>query len=392
MKILYHHRTRAGDAQGVHIHEIVQAFRHLGHEVEIAALAGESPRATGRRATVGPARRSRRLPSWLYDILSLGYNLYGYLMLRRKARIFRPDLVYERYSLNTFCGVWTARHLRVPMILEVNAPLAQEQERLGQLTLRTLARHSERWICSNSTRTIVVSDAMRQLLVAEGVPPAKMAVVVNGVDPERFHPDIAGGLVRDRYGLHGKLVVGFVGWFRKWHGLERLLEAFRDGQLGARGACLLLVGDGPARRDLERLVVELGLETAVIFSGPVEHRDIPAYIAAMDIAVQPSAPEYACPMKIIEYMAMGRCVLAPDQANIREIVDDDRTGVLFTPDDTAALAKALGRAVDDPAARATLGRRAFETVASRQYFWTANALRALAMATEPPGRPPASNN
>lgn len=379
MRILYHHRTRAGDAQGIHIQEIVQAFRVLGHEVEVAALAGEGVPG----APPGPASRgSRRLPAWLYEILSLGYNLYGYLLLRRTAKAFQPDLLYERYSLNTFCGVWMARRLRIPMILEVNAPLAHEQEKLGQLAFRRLARASERWICSNSTRTIVISEVLRDRLAEAGVPRERMAVVVNGVDPKRFHRDVSGEEIRRRHGLEGKLVVGFVGWFRKWHGLERLLEAFRDARLADANARLLLVGDGPARPDLDRFVAENGLGTAVVFTGPVGHAEIPAYVAAMDVAVQPSAPEYACPMKIVEYMAMGKCVVAPDQANIREIVDDGHGGLLFALEDTAALAKALVRVLDDPVTREALGRQAYDTVIARRFLWTANAERALALARE----------
>ncbi len=386
MRILYHHRTRASDAQGIHIQEIVQAFRTLGHEVEVAALAGEG--SPGGRPAADPrgSQRSGRLPAWLYEVLSLGYNLYGYLLLRRKAKAFRPDLLYERYSLNTFCGVWAARRLGIPMILEVNAPLAYEQEQLGRLAFRRLARASERWICNNSTRTIVISEVLRTRLAAAGVPRERMAVVVNGVDPRRFHRDVSGQEIRRRHDLEGKLVVGFVGWFRKWHGLERLLGAFRDARLADADARLLLVGDGPARPDLDRFVAENGLGSAVIFAGPVGHAEIPRYVAAMDVAVQPSAPEYACPMKIVEYMAMGKCVVAPDQANIREIVGDGLGGLLFAPEDTAALAKVLVRILDDPATRDALGRKAYETVVSRRFFWTANAERALALASAPKSR------
>ena len=177
--------------------------------------------------------------------MSLAYNVYGYLMLRRRAGTFRPDVLYERYSLNTFCGIWLARRTGVPMILEVNAPLAQEQEKLGKLAFRRLAKFSERWICTNSTRTIVVSGVLKELLVAQGVPRDRMVVVTNGVDPRRFRPDVSDRAIRDRHGLDGKLVIGFVGSFRKWHGLELLLEIFHGANLAERAVHLLLVGDGP---------------------------------------------------------------------------------------------------------------------------------------------------
>jgi glycosyltransferase involved in cell wall biosynthesis len=378
VRILYHHRTRAGDAQGIHIHEIVRAFRELGHEVRVAALAGEGGAAGPQEGPV--SRALRAVPSWVYEALSLGYNMYGYRRLVREGRDFRPDLLYERYALNTFCGVWAARRLGVPMILEVNAPLAQEQEQLGRLAFRRFARFSERWICSRSTRTIVVTGVMRELLAEKGVPRRHMTVMPNGIDPERFHPDVSGSEVRRRHGLEGTVVVGFVGWFRKWHGLEMLLDVFARTDLASRRVRLLLVGDGPARPDLDRIVAERGLGGAVAFTGPVPHGDIPAHVAAMDVALQPSAPAYACPMKIIEYLAMGKCVVAPDQPNIRELVDDGESALLFRPEDAGALARALETSAGDVALRSRIGSRGLAVVRERGYLWQNNARRALDMA------------
>jgi glycosyltransferase involved in cell wall biosynthesis len=102
----------------------------------------------------------------------------------------------------------------------------------------------------------------------------------------------------------------------------------------------------------------------------------------MDVAVQPSAPEYACPMKIIEYMAMARCVVAPDQPNIREVIDDGRNGLLFTAADKNALEVVLLRAIGDSAPRRALGKNALETVFSRGFLWATNAERAVLLARE----------
>jgi glycosyltransferase involved in cell wall biosynthesis len=383
VRILYHHRTRAGDAQGIHIHEIVRAFRELGHDVEVAALADERNDQPGGKKQRRPADRFRAAPAWAYELMSLAYNLYGYRMLRRATKARRPDLLYERYSLNTFCGVWAARRLGVPLILEVNAPLAYEQDALGKLAFRRLARFSERWICSNSTRTIVVTGVMKDLLVEEGVPRERIVVVTNGVDPAKFHPGVQGRQVVARHALEGKLVLGFVGWFRPWHGLEMLLQAFHDARLADLGARLLLVGDGPARPDLDRFIARNGLGDDIVFTGPVPHEDIPTHIAAMDVAVQPSAPEYACPMKIIEYMAMAKCVVAPDQPNIREIVEDGKNGLLFEAGNAAELKRTLLRALRESEVRQSMGRNAFETVISRRFLWKDNAERALTLARGP---------
>lgn len=380
MRILFHHRTRAEDAQGVHIGAMVKAFRDLGHEVDIVALAGaggDTPEEG--RGRGGWDRLARRVPRVGLELMQLGYNLYGYRQIARRLRSRRYDLIYERYSLNTFCGIWAGRRFGVPVLLEVNAPLYREERALGQLRLPFLARRSERWICSHSTRTLVVSDVMRSMLEEDGVPAGRLLVVRNGVDPREFHPGVSGAEVRRRYGLDGRCVIGVVGWFRPWHGVETLLEAAHRAGLGARAAHVLLVGDGPAVPELRRLAAALSIEDHVTFTGAVKSSEVPAHVAALDIAVQPHATAYASPMKLFEYMAMERCIVAPDQPNIREILQDGVNGFLFRPRDREALTAALSELVQDPARRRAAGEAAGRTVVEREYFWQANARRVLAL-------------
>lgn len=379
MRILYHHRTQSEDAQGIHIYEMVKAFRDLGHQVEMVALA-ELDEA-GRKKIRGGGWRwpARWAPNWLYELMSLAYNLYGYWRLCRTIKSKSPDLIYERYALNTFCGIWASRRFGIPLVLEVNLPLYYERSKFGKLTFKRLARFSERWICSHSTWTVVVSRAMRDFFVREGVPGEKMIVMPNGVDPQKFHPHVSGEAVRRRYGLEGKLVIGFVGWFRKWHGVEMLLEIMHEARLGDQSVRLLLVGDGPVYPDLYQYAEKHDLLSAIIFTGQVDREEIPAYIAAMDIGVLPRTNAYGCPMKIFEYMAMGKCIIAPDQATIREILEDGVNGYLFRPGDRDHLKTALLHAVQNPAGWQAVGQKAYGTVHQRKYLWSANAEKTLAL-------------
>lgn len=377
MRILYHHRTQSEDAQGIHIYEMVKAFRELGHEVEIVALV-EMDQPGGKKVRGrGWEGLARWVPNWLYELMSLTYNLYGYRRLCGAVRARRPDLIYERYSLNTLCGVLAGKRFGIPMVLEVNAPLYYEQSKLGKLRFTRLARWSERWICSHSTRTVVVSQAMKDLLVEEGVPPAHMVVMPNGIDPQQFHPGVSGDSIRKRHGLDGRTVLGFVGWFRKWHGLEMLLEIMHEADLARHGARLFLVGDGPAYPDLIRYADAHDLRSAVIFTGPVGRDEIAAHIAAMDITLQPSVTEYASPMKIIEYMGMGKCTVAPNQPNIREILEEGVTGALFRPGDKDSMRAQIEALLRDPATSRRMGGMAAERVFERGFLWKANAERVL---------------
>jgi glycosyltransferase involved in cell wall biosynthesis len=309
--------------------------------------------------------------------MGLTYNIVGYSRLRNQIRKVRPDLIYERYSLNTFCGIWASRRYGIPLILEVNAPLYYEQKQLGELSFESLARFSERWICSNSTRTAVVSEVMRRYLVREGVPLDHLFVLYNGINPLVFNTSVSGRSVRQKYGLDGKLVIGFVGWFRRWHGLELLLEIASEKWLADEGVKILLVGEGPAYADLRAYAIAHELQNTVEFAGAVDREEIPSYIAAMDIAVQPAATDYACPMKLLEYMAMGKCIVAPAQPNIEELFEDGENAFLFDAGNKESFKVSIMRAVTQPTARESAGRKAHQTIAERGLFWEQNVKRVL---------------
>jgi glycosyltransferase involved in cell wall biosynthesis len=376
LKILYHHRTQAEDAQGVHIYEMVNAFRELDHHVEMVALVEkdiESDEKTKGAAWEGLAKA---VPNWIYELLELAYNIVGFLSLARKIRSMRPTFIYERYSLNTFCGVWASKLFRIPILLEVNAPLYLEQMKLGKLVFKRFAQFSERWICSNATSCIVVTNVMKEMFVQQGVPAEQFIVMHNGINPSRFQaPDNSD--IRNKFGLENSLVIGFVGWFRKWHGLEMLVRLFHENSFASKGAKLFLVGEGPSLPDLEGYVKQHSLENDVIFAGPVDKADISSYISAFDIAVQPSATPYACPMKLIEYMAMGKCIIAPDQPNIQEMLDDKITGIFFKMGDEESFGAALKHILTDDDKRKLIGRQAFEAIEQRGLLWKRNAERSI---------------
>ena len=129
--------------------------------------------------------------------------------------------------------------------------------------------------------------------------------------------------------MKDSVVVGFVGWFRPWHGVEMLLDILQDLLSANKDVKFLMIGDGPIYDELVQKAKGLGIWDAVRFTGSLPHKKIPCHIAAMDIAVQPRAPRYACPMKVLEYMGMGKCIVAPFQPNICEILEDKVTGFLF---------------------------------------------------------------
>jgi glycosyltransferase involved in cell wall biosynthesis len=376
MKILYHHRTRATDAQRIHINEMIDAFRLTGNEVEEVSLVSataEQQDVAGEAREAGWKSAIKRIPG-IYDLAQLGYNFIGLPLILRRILAGRPNLIYERYALFNFAGVLAARLCRIPIVLEVNSPLALENQREQETGSYGLALRAERAICNLATRVIVVSNPLRRILGNSGVRPEKTIVMPNGVNLGRF--TMSSGSKREELGLSGQTVVGFVGWFRPWHGLDKLIESFAAA--GVRDeAVVLLVGDGPALPGLKDLVKRLDLEDAVRFTGPVPHGEIPDYLGVFDIALQPAANEYACPMKILEYMAMGKAILAPRQENIEELLRDGTEAVLFDSDDRESMSRGLQSLVRDDEHRRQLGAAARAAIDDRGYLWTENARRVV---------------
>jgi glycosyltransferase involved in cell wall biosynthesis len=322
------------------------------------------------------------MPDGVYELAAMLYNLVGHRKLTRAMRSFRPHFLYERYSLFTTCGVRAARRQGIPHILEVNAPLAMEQENEGKLVFRARARATERWIASNSTRTIVVSTPMKRIFVELGVPADHIEVVKNGVDPDHFHGRDTGGEVRARHGLEGRRVLGFVGWIREWHGLVELATAMGTWGEEMADVHLMIVGDGPARAAVEEAASRAGVPDRVHITGPVDRAAMPDHVAAFDIALQPAATPYASPMKVFEYLAMGKPVIACRQENLEEILREGEDALFFEPGDPADLARAARELLSDPVRLERMSAAARESIREHGYLWRENAARAVRMALD----------
>jgi len=372
MRILYHHRTLADGAEGIHIAEMVRAFRGLGHEVHVCGLA----ESNGTMAPHGIAHRLKsRLPSSAFELASVGSNVVEYLDIRRSIRRIRPDFMYKRHARFDVGAIRAARDERVPLVLEVNCLFAGPgYHAFEPMTLGAVAARLERAALESSDVVLAVSTPLARDI--ESMASVRATVMPNGADPERFDPARANpGRIRAHHGLGGSLIIGWAGVIREWHGLELLIDAMAS----LPDARLLIVGDGPERPGIERRAAALGIGDRVVITGRVAHDEMPDYVAAMDIAVVASdGTGVASPMKLLEYMAMGRPVVAPCLDNIRDLVTDGVDGVLFTPGDGAGLADVLRRHAEDASARQRLGQAARTTV-QRTRNWRCNAEQVLSL-------------
>jgi len=400
----------------IHVREMVHAFSKAGHQICIIspAMEPDSEKEKGGASHTAPHpshslagveflhvqpqerhlqlfKELERLDKFWgmktrirQELRNLLYNLTLYETTLETLRARRIDLVYERYSLFSHSGIHLARELGAPHILEVNAPLAYEQEKMRGLDMKELAREMERRIFRDTDRVIVVSRQLQEFVASCGVPESRIHILPNAVDPQRFavleeHDE---NPIRAKYQLNGKRVVGFVGSLKPWHGTETLLEAFRSMHAETPNSHLLIVGDGPGREALEQFAQSDDLKGAVTFPGNVPYDDIPHYIAAMDITVAPYIPNenfYYSPIKVFEYMMMGKPVVAGKIGQVEEVITDGDTGVLYEPGNLPQLTSALAKLANDSSLCLQIGQRG-KTWVQKERTWDNNARQVLEIA------------
>jgi glycosyltransferase involved in cell wall biosynthesis len=371
MKILFHHRIRSKDGQFVHLEELSRALVRLGHEIILIGPAAIEKEEFGSDAGLIDALK-KNLPAFVYELLEFAYSIPAFLRLWRAARRHRPDGIYERYNLFFPTGAWVRKVLRLPFLLEVNAPLLQERSRYGGLRLRHLARWSEEYAWRGADFVLPVTRVLADHARRAGVPEERIVVIPNGVDPLRFQSQPDRAQAKRHLGLEGKLVLGFTGFMRDWHRLDRVIDWIAN-HPGSPPRHLLITGDGPARKSLEQRARERGVSHAVTITGVVGRDEVMRFVTAYDVALQPAVVEYASPLKLFEYLALGCAILAPSTPNIREVLTDGENALLFKPSDDASFSQALERICSDDALRERMSRNARRTIEERQFTWAHNA-------------------
>jgi glycosyltransferase involved in cell wall biosynthesis len=334
------------------------------HALPFDGLAARAARLLAREDVDVPAHLFQEVRRLLYSEQlrhKLGTSLAAY----------GPDAIYERYTLFGYAGVEIARELGVPLLLEVNAPLAAEGARRRGWVLHRSAAAMEAEILRRADAVLAVSEAVGEHARSLGVEPERIELLPNGVDPARFDASISGEAARREHGLEEKIVIGYVGSLRAWHDLDTLLEALRHLVQSGVPAHLLAVGGGPRAEELERR----GAGHAT-FPGAVEHERVPELIAAMDVAVVPFGGDerYFSPLKLFEYMAMGKPIVGARMGQVTELLVPGETGLVYEPGDAADLARRIREILDRPDRGAALGAAARRRVLA-EHTWEARAGR-----------------
>jgi glycosyltransferase involved in cell wall biosynthesis len=359
----------------IHVQEVIRAFRQQGATVELFAVRwGDDPPADLADLKVHRLPPIPKGDAGLREQIALAINPD----LQTELELSGPfDLIYERYSLWSYSALEFAQAQGIPGILEVNAPLIEEQAEHRGLVHREQAERVAERVFRAASGIVAVSAEVKGYLRRWDIA-AKVQVIPNGVNHQRFAASVAPAMPKQPESF----TVGFVGSLKPWHGLSHLVNAFAQLHQRVPQARLLIVGDGPQRDSLQADLAHRDLLNVTHLTGAVSPIDIPALLMSMDVAVAPYPANlnfYFSPLKVVEYMAAGLPVVVSDVGQLANLVSHGETGWLCPPGDEGALADALEQLWHSPDLRERLGQ------AGRRYIlthrtWERVAERILAIA------------
>ena len=376
-------------AAQLHIYHTIRGLQQAGHQVTLVALQGRQVLCTQDLQVFKSDRQLARDYAQLGLSGTAPFKLFESGVRRLQSELRLPylalfdsyrmreagsknlkgvHLIHERFNLLSLGGVWASKKLGIPFVLEVNADLLEQRKFKGKPE-RGLRRLFAEWatrVCFNAAaRIICISDGLKNHLGTKwNIEDSKLTVLPCAADVETFGSNHNPTLVRQGLGLTTEQVVIWVGGFYRWHDLELLLESFTQVVQKHPHTKLVLVGDGQSRPSVERIVQQNGLQQSVIMTGAIAHTDVPGMLSIADIAVVPSAPISASqggtgtPLKIFEYMAAGKAIVATALDQASGVIQDGHSGLLVQAGDANGFAQAMLSLLDDSVKRGRLGQNA----------------------------------
>lgn len=374
-----------------HVREIVRAFLDRG--LDVTMLTACPPEVSARSALPCPTvdlaadpilqdlrmraaeelRVSGHAALRASEIYSL---LLNQTLLQELTRLRGTiDVIYERQSLWSFAGLQFARRERLPFFLEVNAPLAEQQQEYRELDMVETAHAVESLLFAKADRVLVTCSALREYARARGA--AHVRVIPCGVSESLFVDRAAPGSRK-----RSEFVIGFVGSLKPWHGVEILLRAFARLCDRSPAYRLLLVGDGPLRSDVEAFCRKRDIGDRVTLAGAVDHTQVPAYLAQMDVGAAPYPPLpsfYFSPLKVWEYAAAGVPIVASASGDLPRLFPHRSAALLHPPGSVRKIVEHVDSLRQNPELGRRLSRRARQV--AKRHTWNRLALRIESLAT-----------
>ena len=314
----------------------------------------------------------KHLPIFFANETRLMYRLFRRIL--EVAKIEQPKLIHAHSPiLNAYPAIKAGRQLGLPVVYEIrafweDAGVDHGSYREGSWKYN-LIKAAETRVCSRVEQVAVLCEGLKKDLEKRNLRADKITPVYNGVNPDDFHPVDADDEYIQEWGLSGKTVIGFVGSFYRYEGLNLLVDAFYR-IANERDAILLLVGGGETEHELRQKIQHLGLADKVVMPGRIPHERIPGVYAMIDVLVYPRysmrLTELVTPLKPLEAMAMGKTLVASDVGGHRELIKHAENGLLFPAGDVEALIDMIKTILDNSKLKNDLTENARNWVINNQ--------------------------
>ncbi|WP_445666637.1 glycosyltransferase family 4 protein [Fodinibius sp. AD559] len=350
----------------VHVSKIIEGLRNKGHKVNLFSHNYNFDGVSNSNSGVNGFSFKNLFKNSVKKIVPRGIvrPFKNYLKYRRNMRMLNGwenglkscDLIYERDGVYCFKSQKLAEKYDLPYIIECNGFFWEEQMFDG-LAFKKLykRRHVQKW--KSADHLIAVSGEFKKKMVGLGIDEGKVSVLHNGVEMDVYEvPSKKITDLRNSFGFsENNVVIGFIGHILPWHRLDILVEGIAQLNKGGYPVKGLIVGGGKLDKVFNE-VDRLGLKENIVFTGAVPQNQVPVHIKAMDICTIPGSSSYNSPVKLFNYGAAGRPVLATNRSSITEIIDDGRNGLLFYKESQSSFNEQLEELLKDQVLRKELGK------------------------------------
>ncbi|OGR12272.1 MAG: glycosyltransferase, exosortase A system-associated [Desulfobacterales bacterium RIFOXYA12_FULL_46_15] len=307
----------------------------------------------------------------------LMYRLYRRII--QVSFVEKPDLIHAHSPiLNAIPAIRSGRRLGIPIVYEIRAfweDAAVDHGTYAENSWKySLTKFLETRVCKQADHICILCNGLKNDLILRGIPKEKITPVFNGINPEELMPTAPDQEFLKAWKLEGKKVIGFVGSFYRYEGLDLLVKAFAALAADEPDVMLLLVGGGEMKQELNSAVQTLGLEDRVVMPGRIPHERIAGVYALINILAYPRysmrLTELVTPLKPLEAMAMGKVLVASDVGGHKELIQDGKTGLLFKAGDADDLAGKIQLILKDRELEATLQKTGISWV-KQHHTWEA---------------------
>lgn len=358
--------------------ELLSELRNQGHEVKIFWLNKQPAQSSNNLP--GKLRKTTKvlLSKYLHEASQLLANFKYLVKESRIVKAESPDVVITRLDTYLCSSLLVSKWKKIPLIVELDNPVAYEFETFETFYKKNIGilKFFERLNLKYAHRIFTVTEELKDFYVGQRISADKIDVICNGADIERFNPQVKKDSVVKKYKLQNTVVVGFVGTFHYWHGIENLKAVLlKVLSLGENIRFLMVGSGGPMKEQLQEFIERNQLQDRAILTGYVSHEKIPNYISAMDLVLAPYPNLrffYYSPIKIFEYMASGKPVVTTRIGQIARIINDGDNGCLCEPDEISDMVEKISTLIKDAKLRELIGGKARKSIETN-HSWSYKA-------------------